>query len=111
MIVNGLTVTQAAEKAGVRYEADGLEGLNDRPHRPATCPHQMLAHVEEHRGEGRRRDGAAVRPPAATPAPWEKRAAQVKRQQPACIVCGATDDRDNLVTLCRRPRHPRLQKP
>lgn len=49
---------------------------------------------------------------------WNKQAAQVKRAQPTCDVCGTTedltvdhivpkrrggtDDRDNLVTLCRR---------
>jgi transposase InsO family protein len=49
-------VRTAAEKAGVsrqtlhswlaRYEADGLEGLVDRSHRPRSCPHQMPAEVE-----------------------------------------------------------------
>ena len=29
-----------------RYEAEGLEGLADRSHRPASCPHQMPAVVE-----------------------------------------------------------------
>lgn len=29
-----------------RYEAQGLEGLADRSHRPVLCPHQMLAQVE-----------------------------------------------------------------
>ena len=29
-----------------RYEAGGLEGLADRSHRPAGCPHQMPASVE-----------------------------------------------------------------
>jgi transposase InsO family protein len=29
-----------------RYEAGGLEGLVDRSHRPASCPHQMTAEVE-----------------------------------------------------------------
>jgi 5-methylcytosine-specific restriction protein A len=49
---------------------------------------------------------------------WERQAAAVKRQQPACDVCGSTadltvdhvvakarggtDDRGNLRTLCRR---------
>ena len=51
VIGDGLTVSQAAEKTGVarqtlhrwlaRYEAEGLEGLRDRSHRPARCPHQM----------------------------------------------------------------------
>ena len=56
VIADGLTVTQAAEKVGVsrqtlhawlaRYEAEGLEGLHDRSHRPVWCPHQMSAEVE-----------------------------------------------------------------
>lgn len=56
VIGDGLTVSQAAEKTGVarqtlhrwlaRYEAQGLEGLVDRSHRPVRCPHQMPAVVE-----------------------------------------------------------------
>ncbi|MDQ1750368.1 MAG: hypothetical protein QOE71_1424, partial [Pseudonocardiales bacterium] len=56
VIADGVGVQQAAEKAGVarqtlhawlaRYEAEGLEGLSDRSHRPAGCPHQMAAGVE-----------------------------------------------------------------
>jgi len=56
VIGDGLTVSQAAEKTGVarqtlhrwlaRYEAEGLDGLADRSHRPAVCPHQMPAAVE-----------------------------------------------------------------
>lgn len=56
VISDGLSVTVAAEKAGVsrqtlhtwlaHYEAEGLEGLVDRSHRPVSCPHQMPAHVE-----------------------------------------------------------------
>ncbi len=56
VIGDGLTVSQAAEKTGVarqtlhrwlaRYEAEGLEGLKDRSHRPVRCPHQMGAPVE-----------------------------------------------------------------
>ena len=29
-----------------RYEAQGLDGLPDRSHRPARCPHQMPAEIE-----------------------------------------------------------------
>jgi len=29
-----------------RYEAGGLEGLSDRSHKPAVCPHQMPAAIE-----------------------------------------------------------------
>ncbi|HEX6194976.1 MAG TPA: IS481 family transposase [Jiangellaceae bacterium] len=56
VIADGLTVIQVASKVGVsrqtlhawlaRYEAEGLEGLADRSHRPVSCPHQMPAEVE-----------------------------------------------------------------
>lgn len=56
VIADGLSVSQVAQKVGVsrqtlhswlaRYEAEGLEGLKDRSHRPVRCPHQMPAHVE-----------------------------------------------------------------
>ena len=56
VIGDGLSVSQVAEKVGVsrqtlhswlaRYEAEGLEGLKDRSHRPRRCPHQMDAQVE-----------------------------------------------------------------
>ena len=50
VIRDGLSISQVAEKVGVsrqtlhswlaRYEAEGLEGLMDRSHRPTSCPHQ-----------------------------------------------------------------------
>lgn len=56
VISDGLSISQVAEKVGVsrqtlhswlaRYEAEGLEGLVDRSHRPVRCPHQMPAAVE-----------------------------------------------------------------
>jgi transposase len=56
VIGDGLSISQVAGKVGVsrqtlhawlaRYEAEGLEGLKDRSHRPVTCPHQMGAAVE-----------------------------------------------------------------
>ncbi len=56
VIGDGLSISQVAEKVGVsrqtlhawlaRYEAEGLEGLVDRSHRPVSCPHQMPAAVE-----------------------------------------------------------------
>ena len=56
VIADGLSIKQAAEKTGVsrqtlhawlaRYEAEGVEGLVDRSHRPVSCPHQMPAEVE-----------------------------------------------------------------
>jgi transposase InsO family protein len=56
VISDGLSISQVASKVGVsrqtlhswlaRYEAEGLEGLVDRSHRPVRCPHQMAAEVE-----------------------------------------------------------------
>lgn len=56
VISDGLSISQVASKVGVsrqtvhawlaRYEAEGLEGLTDRSHRPGSCPHQMPAEVE-----------------------------------------------------------------
>ncbi|AKN15688.1 transposase [Mycobacterium haemophilum DSM 44634] len=56
VISDGLSIRQVAEKWGVsrqtlhawlaRYEAEGLDGLVDRSHRPVSCPHQMGAQVE-----------------------------------------------------------------
>jgi len=56
VIADGETVKDVAARFGVsrktvhvwlaRYDADGLEGLADRSHRPRSCPHQMPAPVE-----------------------------------------------------------------
>jgi transposase InsO family protein len=56
VIGDGRTVKEVAEQWRVsrqsvhtwlsRYEAEGLEGLADRSHRPASCPHQLSAPVE-----------------------------------------------------------------
>jgi transposase InsO family protein len=56
VISDGQTVKDVAAAVGVsrqtlhawlaRYEAEGLEGLADRSHRPGSCPHQMSAVVE-----------------------------------------------------------------
>jgi transposase InsO family protein len=56
VISDGLSISQVAGKVGVsrqtlhawlaRYEAEGLEGLVDRSHRPGACPHQMPVEVE-----------------------------------------------------------------
>jgi len=64
VIAEGRTVTQVARDWDVarqtvhvwleRYEADGLEGLANRSHRPAHCPHQMSAAVEAQLLEMRR---------------------------------------------------------
>ena len=56
VIREGRTVKDVAGAVGVsrqtlhawlsRYEAEGLDGLVDRSHRPRSCPHQMPAAVE-----------------------------------------------------------------
>ena len=56
VVAEGRTVGEVAAQWGVsrqtlhawlsRYEAEGLEGLADRSHRPTGCPHQMPASVE-----------------------------------------------------------------
>ena len=56
VIGDGRTITEVAGQWKVsratlhawlaRYEAQGLEGLADRSHRPGSCPHQMPASVE-----------------------------------------------------------------
>lgn len=56
VIAEGRTVTEVAAQWMVsrqtlhgwlaRYEAEGLEGLGDRSHRPVVCPHQMPAVLE-----------------------------------------------------------------
>ena len=56
VIGDGRSVTEVAAAWGVsrqtvhawleRYEQGGLEGLVDRSHRPASCPHQTTAVVE-----------------------------------------------------------------
>ena len=56
VLADGRTVAEVASDLGVsrrtmhrwlvRYEAGGMEGMGDRSHRPAHCPHQMTATVE-----------------------------------------------------------------
>src|SRR5215472_13268732 len=56
VVSEGLTVKEVARRWNVhrstlqvwlqRYEAEGLEGLANRSHRPEHCPHQMPAQVE-----------------------------------------------------------------
>ena len=84
VIADGLSVTQVADKVGVsrqsvhswlaRYEAEGLEGLTDRSHRPVSCPHQMPPVVEAALLELRRysrESPSAYNAPEATPkAEW-----------------------------------------
>jgi transposase InsO family protein len=56
VIADGRTVSEVAKQWKVsrrtmhrwlaRYEAEGLEGLSERTHRPAHCPHQMPPEAE-----------------------------------------------------------------
>ena len=56
VIGDGRTVSEVARDWGVsrqtmhswlaRYEGEGMEGLGNRTHRPANCPHQMTAGIE-----------------------------------------------------------------
>ncbi len=48
-----------------RYEAEGLEGLGDRSHRPASCPHTTPQHVADRILEVRKRRGWGARKLAA----------------------------------------------
>jgi transposase InsO family protein len=67
-VLDGAGVAETASRFGVarqtmhrwlaRYEAAGLEGLADRSHRPAGCPHQMPADVMAQVLEWRRRHPA-----------------------------------------------------
>jgi transposase len=55
-VLGGMPVTEVADRYGVsrqsvhawlrRYQAEGLAGLEDRSHRPRSCPHQASAQVE-----------------------------------------------------------------
>jgi transposase InsO family protein len=89
VISEGRAVMEAASQWGVsrrtvhrwlaRYEVDGLEGLPDRSHRPARCPHQMPAEIEvmvlelrrAHRYWGARRLALELVRKKVTPAPSE----------------------------------------
>jgi transposase len=79
-----------------RYEAQGLEGLPDRSHRPERCPHQMAAEIEvrvlelrrAHRYWGARRLALELGRKKVTPAPSEWRCTGVW-----CLV-----QRSNLAT-------------
>jgi transposase InsO family protein len=89
VISEGRAVMEAASQWGVsrrtvhrwlaRYEVDGLEGLPDRSHRPARCPHQMHAEIEvmvlelrrAHRYWGARRLALELVRKKVTPAPSE----------------------------------------
>jgi transposase len=55
-VLGGMPVTKVADRYGVsrqsvhswlrRYRASGLAGLEDRSHRPRSCPHQASVQVE-----------------------------------------------------------------
>jgi transposase InsO family protein len=89
VLSEGRAVMEVASQRGVsrrtvhrwlaRYEAQGLEGLPDRSHRPARCPHQMPAAIEvrvlelrrAHRYWGARRLALELVRKQVTPAPSE----------------------------------------
>ena len=89
VLSEGRAVMEVASQRGVsrrtvhrwlaRYEAQGLEGLPDRSHRPARCPHQMPAEIEvrvlelrrAHRYWGARRLALELVRKAVAPAPSE----------------------------------------
>jgi transposase InsO family protein len=64
VISDGRSITEVAASWGIsrqtlhtwlsRWESGGLEGLADRSHRPATCPHQVDPRVEVEVLEARR---------------------------------------------------------
>src|SRR5437899_9609698 len=68
VIADGRTVAEVAKDWGVsrqtmpgwlaRYEEEGLEGLNNRSHRPAHSPHQMPAVWEAYPGQSVTRQDA-----------------------------------------------------
>lgn len=63
-VLGGVALTEVAVQVGVhratlhrwvtRYLVDGLTGLSDRSHRPASCPHQVATVVEVKIAEIRR---------------------------------------------------------
>ena len=89
VLADGRTVSEVASQWSVsrrtlhrwlgRYEGDGLEGLSDRSHRPAHCPHQMPAAIEvvvlemrrAHTYWGARRIAFELRRKGLEPAPSE----------------------------------------
>ena len=89
VIGEGRTVSEVASDWGVsrrtlhrwlaRYEAEGLEGLGERSHRPANCPHQTAPAVEamvlemrrSHAYWGARRIALELGRRAVQPAPSE----------------------------------------
>ena len=89
VIGEGGAVSEVAGRWGVsrqsvhawlsRYEGGGLEGLADRSHRPASCPHQMDPQVEAvvlemrrvHRSWGARRIRFELRRLDGGPVPSE----------------------------------------
>jgi transposase InsO family protein len=89
VIAEGHPVCSVAQQWGVsrqtlhewlaRYEAAGLDGLANRSHRPASCPHQMSAAVEaavlemrrQHPAWGPRRIVAELARRATVPVPSE----------------------------------------
>ena len=99
VISDGRTVTEVAAAIGVsrqslhawlgKYEADGLEGLADRSHRPRQCPHQMPAVLEaavlearrQHPSWGPRRIAFEISSESTSRASWRRSAGTRRRRR------------------------------
>src|SRR5260370_22062027 len=100
---DGRTVSEVATDWGVsrrtmhrwlvRYEGDGIQGLNNRSHRPAQSPHQMPPAVEamvlemrrSHPYWGARRIAFGLARKRAEPAPCGE--ATIECSRDSCIHC------------------------
>ena len=100
----------------VRYQLDGLRGLEDRSHRPASCPHRVDADVEALVCTIRRdppRD--RLQPPFPTVCAWTVRGrlglgpgrrAEVPRRPPPRLQSRPRTHRRPLAPHLRRPGRP-----
>ena len=89
VISEGRAVMEVASRLGVsrravhrwlaRYEVEGLEGLPDRSHRPARCPHQTPAEIEVRVLEIVGRTGIGAR--GAWPWSWRARRSRHRRSR------------------------------
>jgi transposase InsO family protein len=132
-VLSGARVTEVAAQVGVsrqslhtwvaRYLLDGVGGLADRTHRPASCPHQASASVEarvaemrrEHPRWGARRIRLEL---LRSPGPWSTRPkseAMVGMVVPSTATINRILRRKQLVTPRprKRPRdsYVRFERP
>ena len=128
-VLSGSRVTEVAAQAGVsrqslhtwvgRYLLEGVGGLADRSHRPASCPHQASASVEarvaemrrEHSRWGARRIRLEL---LRSPGPWST-AGMVGMAVPSTATINRILRRKQLVTPRprKRPRsaYVRFERP